>query len=97
MQWCIGSVVLCHTSARSPSRANPCIASALSRALCWLLLQFVAFFPVAFVAYFMRTRHGYRSLPEAIHARYGGFAALAFGLAVAYRYAPGSQLAMQLQ
>jgi Na+/proline symporter len=49
------------------------------------LLQFVAFFSTAFVAYFMRTRHGYRSLPEAIHARYGGFAALAFGLAVAYR------------
>lgn len=46
---------------------------------------FVAFFSTAFVAYFMRTRHGYRSLPEAIHARYGGFAALAFGLAVAYR------------
>jgi len=48
-------------------------------------VQFVAFFSVAFVAYFMRTRHGYRSLAEAIYARYGGFAALAFGLAVAYR------------
>jgi hypothetical protein len=51
-----------------------------------VLSQFVAFFSVAFVAYYMRTRHGYRSLPEAIHARYGGFAALAFGLAVAYRW-----------
>ncbi|WIA39872.1 hypothetical protein OEZ86_013316 [Tetradesmus obliquus] len=46
---------------------------------------FVAFFSVAFVAYHMRTHHGYRSLPEAIHARYGGLAAIAFGLAVAYR------------
>ncbi|KAF6258847.1 hypothetical protein COO60DRAFT_1622110 [Scenedesmus sp. NREL 46B-D3] len=46
---------------------------------------FVSFFSVAFVGYFMRTRHGYRSLPEAIHARYGGLAAIAFGLAVAYR------------
>lgn len=62
-----------------------------------LLLQFVAFFSVAFVAYFMRTRHGYRSLPEAIHARYGGFAALAFGLAVAYRYVLAASFAMQLQ
>jgi Na+/proline symporter len=47
--------------------------------------RFVAFFSVAFVAYHMRTRHAYRSLPEAIHARYGGLAAIAFGLAVAYR------------
>lgn len=47
--------------------------------------RFVAFFTVAFVTYYMRTRFGYRSLPEAIHARYGGVAALAFGLAVAYR------------
>eukprot|EP00775_Hariotina_reticulata_P012830 gene12830-12958_t len=46
---------------------------------------FVAFFSVAFVAYYSRTRHGYRSLPQAIHARYGGLAAMAFGLAVAYR------------
>jgi hypothetical protein len=45
----------------------------------------VAFFSVAGVAYALRTRHGYRSLPEAITARYGGAAALAFGLAVAYR------------
>ena len=34
--------------------------------------RFVAFFSVAFVVYLLRTRHGYRSLPEAIHARYGG-------------------------
>eukprot|EP00879_Flechtneria_rotunda_P010733 GHRR01011215.1.p1 GENE.GHRR01011215.1~~GHRR01011215.1.p1 ORF type:complete len:596 (+),score=197.04 GHRR01011215.1:814-2601(+) len=47
--------------------------------------RFVAFFSVPLVAYFMRTRFGYRSLPQAIYARYGGLAALAFGLAVAYR------------
>lgn len=39
---------------------------------CRCVTRFVAFFSVAFVAYFMRTRFGYRSLPEAIHARYGG-------------------------
>jgi Na+/proline symporter len=55
------------------------------RLACLFACRFVAFFSVAFVAYHMRTRHGYRSLPEAIHARYGGLAAIAFGLAVAYR------------
>ena len=50
---------------------------------------FVAFFSIAFVVYFMRTQHGYRSLPEAIHARYGGFAALTFGVIVAYRWVGG--------
>lgn len=68
----------------------PCLHS-LRVSLCLLLiaagLQFVSFFAVAFVAYFLRTVHGYRSLPEAIYARYGGFAALTFGLAVAYRQA----------
>eukprot|EP00878_Enallax_costatus_P010689 GHUV01011165.1.p1 GENE.GHUV01011165.1~~GHUV01011165.1.p1 ORF type:complete len:509 (+),score=97.58 GHUV01011165.1:266-1792(+) len=46
---------------------------------------YVAFFSIAFVTYFLRTHRGYRSLPEAIHARYGSMAAIAFGLAVAYR------------
>jgi hypothetical protein len=49
--------------------------------------RYVSFGSVALVAYFMRTRMGYRSLPEAIHARYGDLAAAAFALAVVYRRA----------
>ena len=37
------------------------------------------------VIYFIRTRQGYRSLPEAINERYGSMATLAFGLAVLFR------------
>lgn len=37
------------------------------------------------VIYLIRTRKGYRSLPEAINERYGSMATLAFGLAVLFR------------
>eukprot|EP00891_Asterochloris_glomerata_P000355 jgi/Astpho2/355/Aster-02232 len=37
------------------------------------------------VIYILRTRCGYRSLPEAINMRYGSLATLAFGLAVLFR------------
>lgn len=46
---------------------------------------YVSFASVALVVFFMRIRHGYRSLPEAIYNRYGGFAALMFSLCVVYR------------
>lgn len=72
----------------------PRITCASNRATC----RFVAFFSVAVVAYLLRTRHGYRCLPEAIHARYGTMAAIAFGLAAAYRSVlVGSILQLHLQ
>ncbi|KAK9829007.1 hypothetical protein WJX72_003371 [[Myrmecia] bisecta] len=46
---------------------------------------YTSFASVAIVVYFMRTRHGYRSLPEAINERYGSLATVAFGLAVLFR------------
>ncbi|KAJ9524063.1 hypothetical protein QJQ45_022492 [Haematococcus lacustris] len=46
---------------------------------------YTAFPAAAICIYLMRTRHGYRSLPQAISERYGPTATLAFGLAVLYR------------
>lgn len=46
---------------------------------------YTSFPAVAIVVYFLRTRRGYRSLPEAINERYGTLAVVSFGLAVAFR------------
>ena len=46
---------------------------------------YTSFASVGIVIYFIRTRQGYRSLPEAINERYGSTATLAFGLAVLFR------------
>lgn len=46
---------------------------------------YTSFASVGIVIYFIRTRQGYRSLPEAINERYGSMATLAFGLAVLFR------------
>lgn len=46
---------------------------------------YTSFASVGVVIYFIRTRQGYRSLPEAINERYGSMATLAFGLAVLFR------------
>ena len=40
---------------------------------------YTSFASVGLVVYFMRTRKGYRSLPEAINLRYGPLATLSFG------------------
>ncbi len=40
---------------------------------------YTSFASVGIVIYFMRTRKGYRSLPEAINQRYGPLATLSFG------------------
>ena len=46
---------------------------------------YTSFASVGIVIYLIRTRQGYRSLPEAINERYGSMATLAFGLAVLFR------------
>jgi len=46
---------------------------------------YTSFASVGVVIYLIRTRQGYRSLPEAINERYGSMATLAFGLAVLFR------------
>ena len=46
---------------------------------------YTSFASVGIVIYLIRTRKGYRSLPEAINERYGSMATLAFGLAVLFR------------
>ena len=46
---------------------------------------YTSFASVGIVIYLIRTRQGYRSLPEAINERYGSLATLAFGLAVLFR------------
>ncbi|EIE27477.1 hypothetical protein COCSUDRAFT_64250 [Coccomyxa subellipsoidea C-169] len=46
---------------------------------------YTSFASVGIVIYFMRTRKGYRSLPEAINQRYGPLATLSFGIAVLFR------------
>ncbi|CAL8463500.1 g3034 [Coccomyxa elongata] len=46
---------------------------------------YTSFASVGIVIYFLRTRKGYRSLPEAINQRYGPLATLSFGLAVLFR------------
>lgn len=46
---------------------------------------YTSFASVGILIYLVRTRHGYRSLPEAINERYGSMATLAFGLAVLFR------------
>ncbi|GAQ80925.1 solute symporter family protein [Klebsormidium nitens] len=46
---------------------------------------YTSFFSASIVIYFLRTRMGYKSLPEAINARYGTLACLSFGAAVLYR------------
>jgi SSS family solute:Na+ symporter len=46
---------------------------------------YTAFASTAVVIYLLRTRKGYRSLPEAINERYGSLATVSFGLAVLFR------------
>ena len=40
---------------------------------------YTSFASVGIVIYFLRVKKGYRSLPEAINARYGPLASVAFG------------------
>ncbi len=52
---------------------------------------YTSFASVGIVIYFLRTRKGYRSLPEAINQRYGPLATLSFGdpsitLAILWNY-----------
>jgi hypothetical protein len=46
---------------------------------------YTSFPAVGICIYFLRTRFGYQSLPEAIAQRYGPTATVAFGCAVLYR------------
>lgn len=46
---------------------------------------YLSFSSAAIVIYFLRTRHGYASLPEAINARFGALACISFMMAITYR------------
>jgi len=46
---------------------------------------YFSFFSVGTVAYFLRSKHGYTSLQEAIYERYGAFATISYSLAVLFR------------
>lgn len=52
---------------------------------CAAAAYYTSFASVGVVVYFLRTRKGYRSLPEAINLRYGPLATLSFGAAVFFR------------
>ncbi|KAL0034477.1 hypothetical protein WJX79_004596 [Trebouxia sp. C0005] len=52
---------------------------------CAYAAYYTSFASVGIVIYLIRTKQGYRSLPEAINERYGSMATLAFGLAVLFR------------
>ena len=52
---------------------------------CLTASYYTSFASVGLVVYFLRTRRGYRSLPEAINERYGSLATVSFCLAVLFR------------
>ena len=56
-----------------------CNQAWLRLAACRAAAYYTSFASVGLVVYFMRTRKGYRSLPEAINSRYGPLATLSFG------------------
>lgn len=52
----------------------------MTHSLCMVAASYyTSFASVGIVIYFLRTRKGYRSLPEAINQRYGPLATLSFG------------------
>jgi hypothetical protein len=59
-------------SSLSLSLQSDAASNSTSKSRCLLHLQayYTSFASVAFVVYFLRTRKGYRSLPEAIHDRH---------------------------
>lgn len=72
--------VLANSMTTSRNSAFEC-----EQSCCAAAAYYTSFASVGVVVYFLRTRKGYRSLPEAINLRYGPLATLSFGAAVFFR------------